>query len=97
MFWVIAADCTIYYVSVLEYHTVFRNIHELDGHLSLILFVPTEYDLAKTSLAKFSNDLIIVEDSTKIEVFSFSSQIEYVSSTKKHHIIFEKLKTTLVI
>ena len=97
MFWVIAADCTIYFVSILKYHTVFRDIHEFDGYLSLILFVSSEYDLAKSSLAKFSNDLIIVEDSTIIKVFSFSSQIEYVSTTKKHHIIFEKLKTTLVV
>jgi len=97
MFWIIAADCTIYYVNVLEYHTVFRDIHELDGNLSLILFVLPEYNLTETSLSKFFYDLVVVEDSTKIEIFSFSCQIEYISTTKKHHIVFEKLKTTLVI
>ena len=81
----------------MEYHTVFRDIHELDGYLSFIFFVLPEYHLAETSLPKFFYDLIIVEDSTKIEIFSFCSQIEYVSTTKKHHIVFEKLKTTLVI
>ena len=78
-------------------HTVFRDIHELDGNLSLILFVLPEYNLPEASLSKFFYDLVVVEDSTKIEIFSFSRQIEYISTTKKHHIVFEKLKTTLVI
>jgi hypothetical protein len=61
MFWIIAADCTIYYVNgVLEYHTVFRDIHELDGNLSLILFVLPEYNLTEASLSKFFYDLVVV-------------------------------------
>lgn len=74
MFCIIAADCTIQRkISKVMNHTVFRDVHELDGHLTLVLLVSPENDLAETTLAKFFNDLVIVKNGAEVEILSLSS------------------------